>query len=336
MKYIIMAGGKYKNFEKPKQLLKVNGEILIERTIRLLKENGIKDIAISTNNPAFDYLDVEKLRHKNNYYNGDENKKRKSENNWLNAYYPTEEPACYLHGDVYYSDEAIKTIIETPVKDTMFFCVRDLQDGRPTGVNCKGREPLGYKVQNQKIFRSAINDLFEMLDDGFFKDGVEPISWHLYRWINKLTVTGGNKDYGFANSIFDTKGDYIVIDDYSTDVDNIKDIQKIENIIKRMKGEIEMNKVEVIERFTFSRFNELVNIQRKGVDKQGELFVGDIFECDKDIADYLLGENKLGRAFIKVIEVIPAKVEVKEEVKPVKKTATKKKTTLNKRKSLDK
>ena len=52
-----MCGGKYKDFETPKQLLKVNEEVIIERTIKLLKENGIKDIAISTNNLAFDYLE---------------------------------------------------------------------------------------------------------------------------------------------------------------------------------------------------------------------------------------------------------------------------------------
>lgn len=40
MKYILMCGGNYKDkFETPKQLLKVNGEILVERTIRLLKES---------------------------------------------------------------------------------------------------------------------------------------------------------------------------------------------------------------------------------------------------------------------------------------------------------
>lgn len=40
MRYIIMAGGKYNEFDTPKQLLTVNGEILIKRTIRQLKENG--------------------------------------------------------------------------------------------------------------------------------------------------------------------------------------------------------------------------------------------------------------------------------------------------------
>ena len=39
MKYILMCGGNYKDkFEIPKQLLEVNGEKLVERTIRLLKE----------------------------------------------------------------------------------------------------------------------------------------------------------------------------------------------------------------------------------------------------------------------------------------------------------
>ena len=44
MKYIIMCGGKYDEFEKPKQLLEVNGEVIVERTIRLLKEK--KNIVI--------------------------------------------------------------------------------------------------------------------------------------------------------------------------------------------------------------------------------------------------------------------------------------------------
>ena len=38
-KYILMCGGKYKQFKKPKHLSVIKGEVLIERTIRLLKEN---------------------------------------------------------------------------------------------------------------------------------------------------------------------------------------------------------------------------------------------------------------------------------------------------------
>lgn len=213
-----------------------------------------------------------------------------------------------MHGDVYFSDEAIKTIVETPVKNTMFFCVRDMQDGRPAGVNFKGREPLAYKVQNQKVFRQAINDLLRMIDEGKFEQ--DPIVWNLYRKLNNLPL-----DYkGYGNDIFKTKGDYIAIDDYSTDVDSINDIEKIERIIRIVKGVEKMVKVRVIEDFYLARFVELKNIIRKARNENGKLFIGDTFECTKELADYLLGKNPKQRAFVEVIEVIPEK---KEEPKKV-------------------
>ena len=53
MKYIIMCGGTYIKFQQPRQLLVVAGERIVDRTIRLLKQEGITDMAISTNNDAF-------------------------------------------------------------------------------------------------------------------------------------------------------------------------------------------------------------------------------------------------------------------------------------------
>ena len=57
MKYIIMCGGEYAE-PIPKQLFKVNGEELTARIIRLLKQEGIKDISISSNNPVFDKFGI--------------------------------------------------------------------------------------------------------------------------------------------------------------------------------------------------------------------------------------------------------------------------------------
>lgn len=324
MKYIIMAGGNYKdNFKIPKQLLKVNGEILIERTIRLLKENGIIDIAISTNNPAFDYLDIEKLVHINEYTHDDEERHKKSYKSWLNAYYPTNKPACYLHGDVYFSENAIKTIVETKVKDTMFFCIRDLSDGRPVGVNSKGREPLAYKVENQKVFRRAINELLEMVDEGKFK--IDPISWNLYRKINGLDVMCNATGFN-ANEIFNTKGDYVYIDDYTTDIDFMKDIPVLEEFIKRSKEVESMVKVKVIKDFRLGKFNEIKNLVRanKAKNTQGYLYINDIFECSDDMAGYLMNieghKNPANAVFIsKVpIEVKPDNNEKETKVEEIK------------------
>ena len=234
MKYIIMCGGKYSHFEKPKQLFKINGEVIVERTIRLLKANGINDIYISTNNPAFDYLDdIPKLKHENKYESNGKEEKINSKYSWLNAYYPMEEPCCYIHGDVYFSEEAIKTIVDTEVKDTMFFCAYDWTDGEKDKRNYKGREPFAYKVVNQKLFRNAINDLLKMVDLGKFKDGLPPICWQLYRYINKLDINYTAKDWTEINNIFDTDGDYIVINDYTTDIDKPEDAKVLEEWLKK-------------------------------------------------------------------------------------------------------
>ena len=67
MKYIIMCGGEYDKFKTPKHLSIIKGERIVDRTIRLLRENGIKDIYISSNNPLFDDCGVPRLEHNNTF-----------------------------------------------------------------------------------------------------------------------------------------------------------------------------------------------------------------------------------------------------------------------------
>lgn len=299
MKYIIMAGGNYTKFETPKQLLKVCGEVIIERTIRLLRKNGITDIAISTNNPAFDYIDVEKLRDKENqfeYWGKEETKK--SNKSWLRAYYPINEPVCYLHGDVYFSDEAIKTIVDTRVKDTMFFCTYDKQDGPKDPRSSGGREPLAYKVGNYKLFRNAVDDLLRMIDNGKFKR-FPPCSWNVYRYLNGLDIGLNATGYGDLNSIFHTKGDYVVINDYTNDVDDIKDVKKIEKALKYVEGEnMGDYKVKALIGFNDYCGQEVTDGNNYVVRKKG-----DVFNCTEERYNYLKEHN--------AVELV--EVETKEE-----------------------
>lgn len=231
MKYIVMCGGDYPQFKIKKQLLEVNGEKLVERTIRLLRENGVEDIAICTNTNDFDYLGVPILMQHNDYYYGTKDENKKSGSCWLNAYYPMEEPCCYIHGDVYFSPDAIKTIVETPVEDTMFFCTCDGTDMKRSPNNWKGREPFAFKVENQAVFRYAIKKLMRMVDNGEYT-GFAPISWHLYRMLNGYDVKRDATEYTQINNIFQSKGDYVLIDDYTTDVDNEWDIKEIEKHVQ--------------------------------------------------------------------------------------------------------
>ena len=65
-----------------------------------------------------------------------------------------------------------------------------------------------------------------------------------------------------------------------------------------------MIKVEVIEKFNLKDFDKIKDsLVRKSIDVEGQLFVGDTFECTRQMADYLLGDNSVNRAVVKVIEV---------------------------------
>jgi GTP:adenosylcobinamide-phosphate guanylyltransferase len=236
-----MCGGKYKKFKKPRQLLKINGEVLIERTIRQLRENGITDICISTECHDFDYLGVTILYNKNNKYSTDNKKKEvtDSSKSWLRAYYLVDEPVCYLHGDTYFSDDAIKKIVNKNTSKVIFFCTPDKKDVvNKSKLNNKGREPLGFKVQNYNLFNFAVNDLLKMVDDGKFKNATcPPISWTVYRYLNGLDLCFNAKGYGELNSIFRIPGDYMIINDETTDIDFEKDIETIEKCIGELNNE---------------------------------------------------------------------------------------------------
>ena len=69
-----------------------------------------------------------------------------------------------------------------------------------------------------------------------------------------------------------------------------------------------MIKCEVIEQFTLGRFDEIKDtIKRKNADTYGKLNVGDIFECSKDLAEYLTGKNNKQKVVVRIIEVLPVK-----------------------------
>lgn len=212
MQVVIMCGGEYDNFTTPKQLSVVNGEILVERTIRLLKENGITDIYISSNNPRFDVYG-KRLEHTNTY------KYRKGEIHgyWVDAYYPMEEPCIYLHGDVYYTEEAIKKILNYKTDKNVFI-------GNEIARNKEHKnwgEPFGWIINNQDIFRKGIELTKYLQDIGRCERGYA-ISWELYRVLNGLDI---NKQYILDDT-------YLSIDDETIDIDAPWQIEILNNKLR--------------------------------------------------------------------------------------------------------
>jgi len=198
-KYIVMCGGKYSWWETPKQLSIVAGEPIIERTIRLLKESGVTDINISSNNPVFENFGVEVLHHTNSFSVSDN-----IDGMWVDGFYPMETPVCYIFGDVVFSPEAIKKIVETDTDDIEFFASAPPfsdQYFKPWA------EPFAFKVKNTKHFRDSINRVRELKD----QFGRHPIAWELWQVIKGTPIN----DIDFTN--------YVAINDYTCDIDSPKD-----------------------------------------------------------------------------------------------------------------
>lgn len=203
---IVMCGGYYDNFKEHKALSVINGEPLVKRTIRLLLEQGIyENVFISSNDDRFSqYGKV--LKHENSFRLED----GKVKGYWVDAYYPTNEPTIYLHGDVYYTKEAISKILNlNPKVNTMIGNKWALNDNHD-----KVGEPFGWIIVDQEKFRNAINECKELQDEGKIERGYA-ISWELYEVLN---------DYDINDFIID-KETYLVIDDETDDVDSPEQIE---------------------------------------------------------------------------------------------------------------
>lgn len=224
MKYVIMCGGKYGNFETPKQFTKIKGERIVDRTIRLLRENGIDDIVITSNNPVFDSCGVKRVEDKRNDFSQD-----KSWTNmkgwWLDAFHDFNEPCCYLFGDVCYSERAMKLIIESNTDTSLLF------GSNPTsseGYLVKTwYEPFAFKVVDFKTFFKGIREVKSLYEKG--KVNRHPIAWELYRHLNGLDIN--------SNAV---ESHFVCINDYTTDIDNVNvrenDVERIEYFMDKEQG----------------------------------------------------------------------------------------------------
>ena len=211
-----MCGGQYKLFKTPKQLSVINGEPIVMRTIRLLVNNGIesKNIFISSNNPTFDNCGVERLENnKNNFsYNAET---EEMTGYWLDAFYPTNEPVTYLFGDVYYTEEAIKTITNYKTDKNILFGTSDAYNEQ----HFNWGEPFAYIVNDTEVFFKGIEEVKRLYDEG--KVNRQPIVWELYRYLHGLDI-----------NVQQITEDYVCIDDGTMDIDSPEELEQLKKEIK--------------------------------------------------------------------------------------------------------
>ena len=216
MRYIIMCGGEYKKWETPRHLVKINGEVLVNRTIRLLQEAGVSDIVISVSNEE-QYKQLRRVvgdsiailtKHDNDYTAYEYNK---CDGYWCDAFIRQVFPACYIFGDVVFSKDAINTIVNTITDDIEFFASAPPFDKR---FSKDSAEPFAFKVVDTIHFNNAIEVTKRLCDNGAFKR--HPIAWELWQVIKRTPINEINYN------------NYTVINDYTCDIDNPEDVKKFE------------------------------------------------------------------------------------------------------------
>ena len=210
MKYIIMCGGDYPHWETPRQLTEIHGEALVARTIRLLRSKGVEDIAITAQDARFENFGVPVLHHENNYHYNDH-----GQSYWIDAFIPLDEPACYLMGDVFFSEFCIASIVNYQQGEDIMFFASAFCHGK--GYPKPWAEPFAFKVWNQERFKEKIAETKYLQDQGKFRR--RAVSWELWQ------VIKGTKLNEIAIN-------YQVIDDYSCDIDQVGDIAQIERFKK--------------------------------------------------------------------------------------------------------
>ena len=193
------------NWKQPKQLSVVNGEVLICRTIRLLKECGVEDIVITGNDERFVGLGVPWIRYD-------------SSGHWLNAFMPTKEPTCYIFGDVYFSPAAIKTIVDKETTNINFFA------STPPFSNDYPKhfaEPFAFKVANVEYFFECIERTKHYERIGTIR---RAISWELWQVISGGEL--GKIDYSTITAI----------NDYTSDLDFPEDVEELEEKLQNIEN----------------------------------------------------------------------------------------------------
>ena len=187
MRYVIMCAGDGKRWNNylgiPKHLIEINGETLLKRTTRILKKYGIDYVITGSDKRYAKYgCLIPQTKHDCE----------------IDRYEEFNEPVCYLYGDVYYTEEALKTIIETNTDNILFF-----------GSDC---EIFAVKVKNIESFYV----LKELVKNYYLKGRIDRcIGWEIYRCMHNIPFN--------EHLITD---DYIYILDGTDDIDFPEDYEK--------------------------------------------------------------------------------------------------------------
>lgn len=114
---IILCGGNSSNWEgkKPRHFIKINGERLLDRTLRQLRESHVEDIVVVSSN--YRVRGVKNYYAKTNPYQYGADRFLNSTNQWNKG-----GNTIIIYGDVYYTKEAMQQILSYRGANFKVFC----------------------------------------------------------------------------------------------------------------------------------------------------------------------------------------------------------------------
>lgn len=189
MKYIIMADGKgtrWNNFNNiPKHFIEINGEKIIFRTVRLLNEfDPYCSVTVTSHDPRYDIPGSSRYEPSSNILEIDRFTEELLEDN-----------ICFLYGDTYYSEEALRIIIITEANPLMFFG--------------NSRSIIAVKIKDAAVFKKHFDRVKELFLSGKIS---RCVGWQIYE-----SFTGGDLESKQIN------GSFVTIDDSSRDFNSPDD-----------------------------------------------------------------------------------------------------------------
>lgn len=192
MKYIIMADGKGTRWGDslgtPKHLVEIEGERLLDRTVRQLRERGAEDIVITSHNPLYQVEGAVRHEPLNNVIEVDR----------FTAEL-IDDDVCFLYGDTCYSEKAMDTIVRTECENILFF-------GSRASI-------VAVKVADGDLFRKNVENVRRLFLEGKID---KCIGWQVYQSYAGLPY--GEKVIG---------GHYVLMEGQTVNINRIDDFREL-------------------------------------------------------------------------------------------------------------
>ena len=240
---VILAAGRADDFGKPVGMLDIQDFKLIDRTLGILKENGITKIVIVTGYKSEQYEEYFKNSKNVKLVKSDIYKWTGTMHSLSLAKEYVDDDFLLIENDLVFEKRAIKELVESPERDCILF----------TNESGSGDEAF-VEIRDNHLFKMS-KDIhqFNRIDGEMI--GITKISYKLYQMMLEEFKGNVNPYLNYEYVLLDVARNYnigfVKIDDLAWgDADTLKEYEKIKNhlypTIRRRELSYEINSIKKI------------------------------------------------------------------------------------------